>query len=919
METKKRIFRVTKSIVYAFFTIHFSLFTLNCFSQTGGAAINTTGSAAHNSAMLDVSSTNQGIRIPRLALTSATSASPISSPANKLIVYNTNTSMTGGNGAGIYIYDSTGTTTGKWIYLAAPSNGPGTSGQVLTSSGSGAPTWMDPAAGTDATAWHITGNASIDSSANFIGTTDASGSRPLRIKTRNTDRMIISSNGNVGIGTTSPNEKLEVVGNIISKGTSWTIHTIAVYNWWRGITYGNGLFVAVAFTGTGNRVMTSPDGINWTIRTSATDNSWQSVTYGNGLFVAVSYDGAGNRVMTSPDGITWTSRTSAADNGWQGVTYGNGLFVAVATTGNVMTSPDGINWTIRTSASGNQWSSVTYGNGLFVAVAYNGTGNRVMTSPDGITWTSRTSAADNNWQSIIYGNGLFVAVANTGSGNRVMTSPNGINWTSRTSAADNFWNSVTYGNGLFVAVANNGTGNRVMTSPDGINWTIRASAADNQWYGVTYGNGIFVAISIDGNVMTSGKSDYIPFSANNTYQGGMNIFGNVGIGKTNPQKDLQIQNSGNTAWVDISNSTAGSSGVDGLNLIQASNFSIIENAENGYMEFRTNGQSRMRVSATGGLSLGSTFYYTDPGEGSMIIKNNVGIGMNAPASLLHSAGQIRTGIPSGGLGGASATTGSLLLYNSTNTNTVTIQPGTTSTSYTLTLPASQGASSTNLQNDGAGNLIWATPGSTPTLKISDIMNSSSRYTPTNAGSGSAGFQATGMHIDTYSTAGSYAKEMLGIVSTGNADMLTGSPIFSTMIVALDAVGTLSGSAFFGIGSVPVDGTGHNFNFKHVGFKVVKVAGACTLYATQADGTTEQSAALSTDFSGGSVYDLIVKLNGTTSASYYWRKNGGALSAVTTLTGNMPTTAYERYIQWSVSNNSTAARFYFSVGSFSYER
>jgi hypothetical protein len=87
--------------------------------------------------------------------------------------------------------------------------------------------------------------------------------------------------------------------------------------------------------------MTSPDGINWTLRTSAADNQWISVTYGNGLFVAVAYSGTGNRVMTSPDGINWTLRTSAADNQWRAVTYGNGLFVAVAQTGTgnrVMTS-----------------------------------------------------------------------------------------------------------------------------------------------------------------------------------------------------------------------------------------------------------------------------------------------------------------------------------------------------------------------------------------------------------------------------------------------------------------------------------------------------------------------------------------------------------------------------------------------------
>ena len=208
-------------------------------------------------------------------------------------------------------------------------------------------------------------------------------------------------------------------------------------------------------------------GITWTSRTSASDNGWYSVTYGNELFVAVSFSGEGNRVMTSPDGITWTSRTSATNNDWFSLTYGNGLFVSVSVSGTgnrVMTSSDGITWFSQTSAADNDWRSVTYGDGLFVAVSSSGTGNRVMTSPDGITWTSRTSAADNFWRSVIYGNGLFVAVSSTGSGNRVMTSPDGITWSSQTSAADNSWGGVTYGNGLFVAVSYSGSGNRVMTS-----------------------------------------------------------------------------------------------------------------------------------------------------------------------------------------------------------------------------------------------------------------------------------------------------------------------------------------------------------------------------------------------------------------------------------------------------------------------
>lgn len=77
-----------------------------------------------------------------------------------------------------------------------------------------------------------------------------------------------------------------------------TSRTSAANNSWYGVTYGNGTFVAVSITGTGNRVMTSPDGITWTSRTSAANNAWYGVTYGNGTFVAVSINGTGNRVMT---------------------------------------------------------------------------------------------------------------------------------------------------------------------------------------------------------------------------------------------------------------------------------------------------------------------------------------------------------------------------------------------------------------------------------------------------------------------------------------------------------------------------------------------------------------------------------------------------------------------------------------------
>lgn len=222
------------------------------------------------------------------------------------------------------------------------------------------------------------------------------------------------------------------------------------------------------------------------------DNDWTSVCYGgtsgNEAFIAVASSGSGNRIMRSKDGgIQWDIFYNPVDNDWTSVCWG-GLpgqekYVAVASSGTgdrIITSPDGITWTIQTSAADNDWTSVCWG-GLpgqekFVAVASSGTGNRVMTSPDGITWTIRTSAADNNWTSVCWGGVTgqekFVAVASSGTGNRVMTSSNGITWAIRTSAADNNWTSVCWsGLNKFVAVASSGITNRIMSSYDGITWS----------------------------------------------------------------------------------------------------------------------------------------------------------------------------------------------------------------------------------------------------------------------------------------------------------------------------------------------------------------------------------------------------------------------------------------------------------------
>lgn len=380
----------------------------------------------------------------------------------------------------------------------------------------------------------------------------------------------------INIGNDGTGDTLTDILDLIDLGLekpsiNWDSRYTPGTNEWRSVIYGNGLFVAVSRTGTGNRVMTSPDGVNWTLRTSSANNNWSSLTYGNGLFVAVADTGTGNRIMTSSNGVNWTSRSNPEDNSWNGVCYGDDIFVAVSSDGTnrVMTSPDGVTWTASAASIDESWNDVCYGNSLFVAIASDST-NGVMTSPDGVTWTTRDSI-DSSWKSVCYGNGLFVAVSTDGF---VMTSPDGITWTLRDPSEYNSWESICYGEGIFVVVSSDGT-NRIMTSSNGIDWVQRDNPVDNTWSSVTYGNGMFVAVSYSGTndkAMTSGVTKYTPNHSNNIYHGGMIVMGplapiymtgeGMGIGESAPGEPLHVRydQDGNKA-IRMQNESDGTSAV----------------------------------------------------------------------------------------------------------------------------------------------------------------------------------------------------------------------------------------------------------------------------------------------------------------------------------------------------------------------
>ena len=121
---------------------------------------------------------------------------------------------------------------------------------------------------------------------------------------------------------------------------------------------GGGLNVFVTDSG---RIMTSADGLNWRTRDTAGARI-RGVTYGNGRYVAVGHGGA---IFTSQSGKHWTERRSGTESVLRGVAFGNGLFVAVGPGRTLLSSPDGFRWTRHTTD--HYLYSVTFDNCNFIA------------------------------------------------------------------------------------------------------------------------------------------------------------------------------------------------------------------------------------------------------------------------------------------------------------------------------------------------------------------------------------------------------------------------------------------------------------------------------------------------------------------------------------------------------------------------
>src|SRR5215203_1982344 len=99
----------------------FICFFCKQLSAQQGVAVNSDGTAPHASAMLDIKSTNKGLLVPRVSLLNKSDVVTIPSPANSLLVFNTNTNKNQmPDGEGFYYWDFVLFGVSSWKPLSTP-------------------------------------------------------------------------------------------------------------------------------------------------------------------------------------------------------------------------------------------------------------------------------------------------------------------------------------------------------------------------------------------------------------------------------------------------------------------------------------------------------------------------------------------------------------------------------------------------------------------------------------------------------------------------------------------------------------------------------------------------------------------------------------------------------------------------------
>lgn len=251
------------------------------------------------------------------------------------------------------------------------------------------------------------------------------------------------------------------------------------------------------------RLFTSADGLDWS------SSSGIPMDFSSELFKGLAYSptlkryaaASGNKIVSSEDGVTWTTRMTDTFMTAQSVIWTGSKFIMAGWNGRYLDSTDGITWNYKnvsgTITTTPHLSDVAWSGSLGRFVVTTASSGNIFTSTDEITWTELPAAAPSGLYGIVWTGSNFIAVGSVGT---IVTSTDGSTWNNRSIASGPTFYDVKVVSGKVVAVGSSG---RVFVSlDDGVNWTEQTTNTTNSLMAVAGSPTRAVAVGDVGTVIS---------------------------------------------------------------------------------------------------------------------------------------------------------------------------------------------------------------------------------------------------------------------------------------------------------------------------------------------------------------------------------------------------------------------------------